>query len=341
LVVKRSVCLLLLGAAVPGAALAQVAGQSNVNLTVVADEANAALAILGGDSSDRAWQRLFASDGYLRLVKRESSFKRPLTEAAMRDLLASPDVRAKTPALAQTLAQWKAADVTASAAKALAYLPAGSTLRASVYPVIKPQGNSFVFELDTNPAIFLYLDPAVSQAQFANTVAHELHHVGYAQNCPLPEAKAAIAKLDERRTHLFEWIGAFGEGFAMLAAAGGPDIHPHANDDAATRARWDRDVANFDADRAKVEAFFLSILDGTLTGEAISTMGYTFFGVQGPWYTVGWKMSVTIERAFGRARLIACIADNRLLLPTYNAAAEATNSSDSRWPERLAAAFRA
>jgi hypothetical protein len=294
-----------------------------------------------GDTSDRAWQRLFATDGYLRLVKRETSFSRPFNETAMRELLANPDVRAKTPALAQTLAQWKAANVSASAGKALAYLPAGSRLRASVYPVIKPQGNSFVFELDTNPAIFLYLDPAVSQAQFANTVAHELHHVGYAQNCPAPDVKAAIAKLDERHTKVLNWIGAFGEGFAMLAAAGGPDIHPHLADDAATRARWDRDVANFDADRAKVEAFFLNILDGTLTGDAIPAMGYTFFGVQGPWYTVGWKMSVTIERAFGRARLIACIADNRLLLSTYNEAAAATNSSDSRWPERLTAAFRA
>jgi hypothetical protein len=339
--VKRSACLLFLGAAVPAAALAQVASQSNVNLTVVADEANAALLILGGDTSDRAWQRLFASDGYVRLVKRESAFKRPLNETAMRELLANPDIRAKAPALAQTLAQWKAADVSASAAKALAYLPAGSKLRASVYPTIKPAGNSFVFELDTNPAIFLYLDPAISQAQFANTVAHELHHVGYAQNCPTPGVKAEVAKLDERRTKLLNWIGAFGEGFAMLAAAGGPDIHPHDNDDAATRERWDHDVANFNADRAKVEACFLALRDGTLTGDAIPTMGYTFFGVQGPWYTVGWKMSVTIERAFGRARLIGCIADNRLFLPTYNEAATATNSSDSRWPERLAAAFRA
>lgn len=28
------------------------------------------------------------------------------------------------------------------------------------------------------PAIFLYVDPAESRAQFENTVAHELHHIG-------------------------------------------------------------------------------------------------------------------------------------------------------------------
>jgi len=38
------------------------------------------------------------------------------------------------------------------------------------------------------------------------------------------------------------WIGAFGEGFAMLAAAGGPAIHPHAVSSPEERARWDKDV---------------------------------------------------------------------------------------------------
>src|SRR5471032_2210058 len=318
--VKRSACMLLLAAAAPGMACAQVSSNSDVDLHVVTDEADAALAILNGDTSAQTWQTLFASDGYGRLVRREASLKRTLTENAMRDLLSDPVMRAKAAALAQTLAQWKAADVTASANKALAYLPAGSKLRAGVYPAIKPQGNSFVFELDTDPAIFLYLDPAVTQAQFANTVAHELHHVGYAQNCPSEAVKAEIAQLDERRTKVFNWIGAFGEGFAMLAAAGSPGIHPHVNDAADIRARWDRDVANFDADRAAVEQFFLSILDGTRSGDAISEGGYAFFGVQGPWYTVGWRMSVAIERAFGRPRLIACIADNRLLLGTFNEA---------------------
>ena len=47
-----------------------------------------------------------------------------------------------------------------------------------------------------------------------------------------------------------------GEGFAMLAAAGGPDIHPHAVSDAKERARWDHDLANFNEDLKKVESFF-------------------------------------------------------------------------------------
>ncbi len=31
----------------------------------------------------------------------------------------------------------------------------------------------------------------------------------------------------------------------------------------------------------------------------------SYFGVQGPWYTVGWQMAVIIEKQLGRERLIA------------------------------------
>jgi hypothetical protein len=48
-------------------------------------------------------------------------------------------------------------------------------------------------------------------------------------------------------------------------------------------------------------------------------------GVQGPWYTVGWKMSVMIEKTFGRKKLIECICDQRKLLPLYNKAAAKYN----------------
>ena len=50
-------------------------------------------------------------------------------------------------------------------------------------------------------------------------------------------------------------IGAFGEGFAMLAAAGGPDVHPHAVSSPEERARWDKDMLNFNDDLKKVECF--------------------------------------------------------------------------------------
>jgi hypothetical protein len=46
----------------------------------------------------------------------------------------------------------------------------------------KPQIHSFVYDVRGDPAIFLYLDPEQPPAQFENTVAHELHHIGFRQH---------------------------------------------------------------------------------------------------------------------------------------------------------------
>src|ERR1051325_4839881 len=51
---------------------------------------------------------------------------------------------------------------------------------------------------------------------------------------------------------------------------------------------------------------------------------YSFFGIQGPWYTVGWKMSVLIEKSYGRSKLIECFCDQRKLFSTYNQAVRNT-----------------
>jgi hypothetical protein len=119
-----------------------------------------------------------------------------------------------------------------------------------------------------------------------------------------------------------DWIGAFGEGFAMLAAAGGADVHPHATSPPADRERWDRDVANAEPDLHRVEQFLLDILDGRLKDpDDVREVGFSFFGVQGPWYTVGWLMAVTIERTLGRAALIEAFCDPPSLFATYNEAA--------------------
>src|SRR5688572_17578136 len=32
--------------------------------------------------------------------------------------------------------------------------------------------------------------------------------------------------------------------------------------------------------------------------------GFAFYGVRGPWYSVGWKMAVVIEKTLGRATLV-------------------------------------
>jgi hypothetical protein len=216
----------------------------------------------------------------------------------------------------------------------LAYLPEEARIHATVFPVVKPQSNSFVFEAASDPAIFLYLDATMTRAQFENTVAHELHHIGFSSLPPRPPAADAAVQ------SVREWAGAFGEGFAMLAAAGGPDVHPHADSKREDRERWDRDVARFDADLAKVERFFLDLLDRKFkTQDAASKAGMEFFGIQGPWYTVGWKMAVTVERRFGRPLLIRAMREPERLLATFNEAADELEDDEgirlARWSPEL------
>jgi hypothetical protein len=63
----------------------------------------------------------------------------------------------------------------------------------------------------------------------------------------------------------------------------------------------------------------------------------SFFGIQGPWYTVGYKMCVMVEKRFGRAALISTVRDPRKLLVLYNRAAREQNANDKNelplWPE--------
>ena len=195
----------------------------------------------------------------------------------------------------------------AAARRVLPYLPEEAVIRAKVYLVIKPLTNSFVFEVSTDPAIFLYLDPEVTAAKFANTVAHELHHIGYSSVKP---GTSGLENLSPGARKALEWMGAFGEGFAMLAAAGSPDVHPHAVSPQTERARWDHDMENFGKDLKTLETFFLDVIEGRLKAEdEISERAYSFFGIQGPWYTVGYEMAVVIERREGRAELIECMSE--------------------------------
>jgi hypothetical protein len=303
-----------------------------VDLRVDTSQAEAALAVLdmqraGRAGDDRAWEPLFASRPHQRLKAREASLKRSLSDEDMRTFLQQEETIRRAPALRRTLEAWNSGDLQASAHRVLQYLPAEAHIRATVYPVIKPQGNSFVYDVRNDPAIFLYLDPDQSAAQFENTVAHELHHIGFAS---VQRPADALDSLSPSVRAAVEWMGAFGEGFAMLAAAGGPDVHPHAVSPPDVRARWDADMERVNENMLELERFFLDVLDGRLTGQqAIRERAFAFFGEQGPWYTVGYRMAVVIERRYGRETLIACMANPRTLLATYNAAAEDLNESST------------
>lgn len=317
-VTRASLCVLLLAFfAIP------IFSDDRIDLRLDTSEAEAVLAILSKQRAregitDSDWRQVFSTEPYQRLKKREAGMQRAFTDDDFHKFVLSPELAARATELRRTLADWSEANLTKSAERVLAYLPAEARIRAKVYPTIKPRTNSFVFEVDTDPAIFLYLDPAITQAQFENTVAHELHHIGFASvKRPEPPVNTPASVRDA-----LKWMSAFGEGFAMLAAAGGIDIHPHAASKPEERARWDRDLANFNQDLRTLEKFFLDVIGGRFSSkEEEQKKAFSFFGTQGPWYTVGYKMAVTIEQHHGRAALIESMRDPRKLLVLYNRAA--------------------
>jgi len=319
--------------------VAHITPDQRIHLTLDTSEAVQTLHILalrtrGVPIADSEWQTLFSTEPYQRLKKREVEMSKAHNDPELafadedfKQFVLSDGLEKRAADLEATLSRWKQVDLHASAGRVLEYLPAEARINAKVFPIIKPRQNSFVFEVATDPAIFLYLDPSESAAKFENTVAHELHHIGLGSIGPVYDKK--IQDLPERAHQVAEWMGAFGEGLAMLAAAGGPDADPHAASSAQDRARWQHDLANFDSDLQTVNAFFLDALTGKLgTKEAVNEKAYTFFGIQGPWYTVGYRMAVIVEKRFGRARLIDAIVDPRLLLLLYNQAATEMNATN-------------
>jgi putative zinc-dependent peptidase DUF5700 len=322
---------LFLIAVLLAATAALASAEDRIRFTLNTSEADAVLAILdkraaGKPVSDADWHRLFTSEPYLRLKKREASMHRDFADEDFKNFVVSGELAKIAPLLQRTLDAWKKADLRAAANRILPYLPSNAQVKASVYPVIKPKTNSFVFETTSHPAIFLYLDPEESQSEFENIVAHESHHIGFSDANRQYEER--IKSLPQNAQKAAEWMGAFGEGLAVLAAAGSADVHPMRDFNADQRIRWDQDMKFVDQELAQVNQFFLDITGGGFTKPEIADhVAFTFFGYRGPWYTVGYKMGQLVEQHFGRAVLIECMSDPRQLLAKYNEAATEENAA--------------
>ncbi len=325
-------------------ASAQNLGAERIHVTVDTSEADQVLAILalrhaGKPIDDAHWQNLFATTPYQRMKERYSKiaeqFHDPsaaFTDDNFKKFVMSGDLPERAPALHETLERWKQADLRRSAEGVLGYLPEQAAIRATVYPIINEGRGGFVWDLRKDPAIFLFVDPKVTSDKFANNVAHELHHIGLGSVGPIYDQK--IAGLPENAKRAAEWMEGFAEGIAMLAAAGGPNIDPHAASDAVEHAEWEKELAAFNTDLPAVNQFFSDVLADKLGKDAMEKTGSSFFGAhQGPWYTVGYKMAVLVEKRFGRPALIRSMLDYRCLLRLYNAAV--LGQQLPQWSEKM------
>ena len=310
----------------------------NARLRVFGTEARAALGVMtAADSQTRAaaWARLRTTEEYKRLSEREQSFHRPMSDTAFYQWLTADSTIARAPILARTLDAWMKSDIAGAVQRSAAYLPRGTPIRARLYFMIKPHANTFVYDTEHNPTIFVSVDPKVNAAQFENEIAHELHHIGYAAACPAPTAATAQTPMDT----VANWMSAFGEGWAMLAAAGGPNVNPHWESDSADRARWDHDYAHVDDGMRQLSGFFDSVLTRRISvPDSVQAHAMSFFGIQGPWYTVGYLMARTIEVQKGRDNLLSVICSPPKLLLDYQQAAIDANRTGEHlplWPQKF------
>ncbi|HEU4871342.1 MAG TPA: hypothetical protein VFT08_10865, partial [Pyrinomonadaceae bacterium] len=91
-----------------------------LDVRLVTDEPEAVLAILAKKKANETvtsadWTRVFSSEGYTRLKKRELSMQRPFEDAEFQKFVLSDELVQRAAALDDTLAKWKRADVTRSA----------------------------------------------------------------------------------------------------------------------------------------------------------------------------------------------------------------------------------
>jgi regulatory protein YycI of two-component signal transduction system YycFG len=96
------------------------AATDRIQLTLNTDEAEAVLAILDKRASGAAvteadWQRIFTTEPYLRLKKREAQMHRDFTDDDFRKFVLSPELSARNSELRHTLNAWKQTDLAASA----------------------------------------------------------------------------------------------------------------------------------------------------------------------------------------------------------------------------------
>jgi putative zinc-dependent peptidase DUF5700 len=141
------------------------------------------------------------------------------------------------------------------------------------------------------PSDLPYLDPTILKQAFVSTVSYEMHHIGLSSTDKI--YAATIASLPSAPKMAAKTMGAFGEGEAVLAAAGGPGVPPAQYEDSDVQQNSARGMQTFSQDLETLNQFLLDVAQGKLTEDMANQKAMSFFGdIQGPWYTVGYTMAI-------------------------------------------------
>jgi hypothetical protein len=300
---------------------------SRVALNLDSSEAEAVLAILDKRALNRRvteadWQKLFSTTPYRRLKQGEMSMDQRFSDEEFMKFVTTLDARREKfrPDPAAMAVRRRPSRGTASPDLSAA---AGKHPRRRLS---SDQGTVQQLRVRlVHSTLFLYLDPKKTRAHLENTFAHEAHHVGLASVEAAYEER--IKSMPENSRRAAHWMGAFREGMAVLAAAGSPDVHPLADFSEPYGSVWNLEANRFVANLDELNRFFLDTVHGDLLNDAVLHEGRIFFGFgSGPWYTVGYRMAVAIEREFGRTALVATYADPRQFVARYNEAAASENA---------------
>ena len=81
-----------------------------------------------------------------------------------------------------------------------------------------------------------------------------------------------------------------------------------------------------------IDALIQDVASGRVTSpDSVMARAVTFFGDQGPWYTVGWVMGSTIEKALGRDQLVTRLCDPAALIRVYQKIIAERDQSGPKW----------
>lgn len=314
-----------------------------MSVQLILDQCEAALEVIEYNVTgnpalwDSSLEKLFNTKGYFWLKERELAMDelgQAFSDEEFKEFILSDNLKEQLYQLQAVLSKLRNLDMEKIVEKAQSYLPEDCPIDSYLIPLIKPLENSFVYQVDGKIAVFLYLNPQYTKAEMENIIIHELHHVGLGNI--YKEIPSQIKNPGLRE--IFRWTQALGEGYAMLAAAGGVDQHPVVYD-SELKNMWDKRMNSFADDFEQVNEFFIKLLKQELNEKNAMEKGFEMFGIQGPWYTVGWQVAVTIEKIYGRKSFIECIANPLQQFTMFNNAVTTYNRVQKEnlptWSEKI------